>query len=182
MKPFLAVSAIGRDRPGIVAGLTRVLFEHGGNLEDSSMTRLKGDFAVLLLVALREGTDSGPVSAALEAEARTLGLTLQVRLLAPEEVRNAGASAGHPYTLVLYGADKPGLVHRVAEAAARNRLNITDLRSQLTGTDKNPVYSLVLELDAPDDASASRFTGDLKDLKNELRVDFTFGPADADDM
>lgn len=182
MKPLLAVSAIGKDRPGIVAGLTRVLFEHGGNLEDSSMTRLKGDFAVLLLVALPERADAAEAVRALKEEAHALGLTLLAREVKPGELGEASARTARPYTLVLYGADKPGLVHRVAEAAAEKGLNITDLRSQLTGAPGKPVYSLALELDAPDEGSARAFAAVLEGFKTELQVDLTFSAVEADDL
>ncbi|MBV8303503.1 MAG: amino acid-binding protein, partial [Acidimicrobiia bacterium] len=43
-----AVSAVGADRPGIVAAVTRVFVEHGCNLEDTSMTILRGHFAMML--------------------------------------------------------------------------------------------------------------------------------------
>ena len=49
MKRWYAMAAIGKDRPGIVADLAELIFEHGCNLEDSSMTILGGEFAVLLL-------------------------------------------------------------------------------------------------------------------------------------
>src|SRR5207237_7212888 len=45
-----AVTAVGVDRPGIVAGLTGVFVEHGCNLEDCSMTILRGHFAMTLVV------------------------------------------------------------------------------------------------------------------------------------
>ena len=35
------VTALGQDRPGIVAGVTEVLYKLGCNLEDSAMTRLE---------------------------------------------------------------------------------------------------------------------------------------------
>ncbi len=46
----LAVTAVGADRPGIIARVTGVLLEHGGNLEDATMTILRGQFAMMLLV------------------------------------------------------------------------------------------------------------------------------------
>ena len=42
----VAVTAIGADRPGIVAAVTGVLVEHGANIEDSSMTILRGKVIV----------------------------------------------------------------------------------------------------------------------------------------
>ncbi|HMU75390.1 MAG TPA: ACT domain-containing protein, partial [Elusimicrobiota bacterium] len=41
MKRYL-LTAAGGDRPGLVAAVTRSLFDHGCNLEDSAMTRLQG--------------------------------------------------------------------------------------------------------------------------------------------
>ena len=51
MKQWFALSAIGRDRPGIVADLAELIYECDCNLEDSSMTMLGGEFAVLLLLS-----------------------------------------------------------------------------------------------------------------------------------
>ncbi len=46
----LAVTVIGADTPGIIARVSGVLHDHGGNLEDSSSTILGGQFAMMLLV------------------------------------------------------------------------------------------------------------------------------------
>jgi glycine cleavage system transcriptional repressor len=53
-KNCVVISAVGKDRPGIVAGVSKVLFEAGCNLEDSSMTILEGEFAMILVVSLPE--------------------------------------------------------------------------------------------------------------------------------
>ena len=44
------LTAIGDDRPGLVAEVTRYLLERGGNLEDSRMVNLHGQFAMMMLV------------------------------------------------------------------------------------------------------------------------------------
>jgi len=49
MKTYYILSAIGKDRPGIVADVSEVIYECGGNIEDSSMTLLRNHFALLLL-------------------------------------------------------------------------------------------------------------------------------------
>jgi len=54
----LAVSAIGADRPGIVAAVTGVLVDRGCNLEDASMSILRGHFAMMLVVAAPPLTDA----------------------------------------------------------------------------------------------------------------------------
>ncbi|MFL5868791.1 MAG: ACT domain-containing protein, partial [Thermoleophilaceae bacterium] len=55
--PHLALTAIGRDRPGIVAALSGVLLEHELNVEDSQATILRGHFSIVLVVAAPEGVD-----------------------------------------------------------------------------------------------------------------------------
>ena len=42
------LTALGEDRPVIVAGVTKVLYQLGCNLEDSAMTRLEGEFTMML--------------------------------------------------------------------------------------------------------------------------------------
>ena len=46
-----ALSVVGVDRPGIVAEVSRVLFELGCNIEDSTCTILSGQFAMILVIA-----------------------------------------------------------------------------------------------------------------------------------
>ena len=52
-----ALSAIGRDRPGIVAAVTEVLLAHAVNIEDSHATILRGHFTMMLVVAAPDGAD-----------------------------------------------------------------------------------------------------------------------------
>ena len=51
MKKWFAVSAIAQDHPGIVADLAELIYECDCNLEESSMTVLGSEFAVLLLLS-----------------------------------------------------------------------------------------------------------------------------------
>jgi hypothetical protein len=43
-----------KDRPGIVADVSEVIYECGGNIEDSSMNLLRNHFALLLLFSKYE--------------------------------------------------------------------------------------------------------------------------------
>ena len=46
-----AITVIGHDRPGIIAETTAALAGLGLNLEDSTMTLLRGHFAMMLISA-----------------------------------------------------------------------------------------------------------------------------------
>ena len=55
--PKVVVSAIGKDQPGIVSSVTGILYRHGASIEDSSMTILEENFAMIMIVSLpREAT------------------------------------------------------------------------------------------------------------------------------
>lgn len=160
--PELAVTAIGADRPGIVARLTAVLLDHGGNLEDSQMTILRGHFAMMLLVS----TDAEP--AALEralAEATTdLGLVVTVRPVGP------GADSPPPTHVVsVYGADRPGIVHGAAQALADVGANVTDLTTRLLQGEQ-PVYAMLLEVALPDEVSADAAVASIRDRVGDVEV------------
>jgi glycine cleavage system regulatory protein len=80
----------------------------------------------------------------------------------------------------MFGADKPDLVYRVVETVSQHGLNITNLRSQLTGTEADPVYSLRMELDVPSTQAADGFREALDRLKKELKVDLSFSSAETE--
>src|SRR5918992_733661 len=58
--PTLAVSAVGLDRPGIIAAVAERLAAHGANITDSRMAILRGHFALTLIV---EGAERGGLRA-----------------------------------------------------------------------------------------------------------------------
>ena len=168
----LALSAIGADRPGIVAGVSRVILETGGTIEDASMTILRGHFAMTLVVAADRTADA--VRAALETVARDLDLVVDVREIA-DDYPTAPARA--PYIVSVYGADRPGIVAGVTGLLAARGVNITDLRTRLSGGD---LYLMVIEVDVPAAQPVDDLAGALARLGAELGVEATIHPADAD--
>ncbi|HWD52348.1 MAG TPA: ACT domain-containing protein [Acidimicrobiales bacterium] len=178
----VALTAVGADQPGIVAAVTGVLVDLGCNLEDSTMSILRGQFAVLLVIAVPEGRGADAVEASLAPVADRLGLTIVVRPLPPgpgargggdsASDRSRGASGGEAgteagadgpgvegdvYAFSVHGADRPGIVHRAAEALAEAGGNIIDLSTRLVGSDDQPVYVLTLTVgfDPGTDADAA---------------------------
>jgi glycine cleavage system transcriptional repressor len=181
MKKLVALSAIGSDRPGIVAGLAQALYQTGCNLEDSSMTRLKGDFAVLLLVSLPGEITVEGFSQAVKKVSDKLGLTVSIRELSDRETSEIPAPT-LPHTLVVYGVDHPGIVYRVTQALADRSINITDLRTHVTQAKGSPLYSLIMEVEIPTEAAAKVLRSDLETLGRELKVEVTLTPVEADEL
>lgn len=144
MADAIAVTVIGNDRPGIVAGVTKVLFDQGCNLEDVSSTILRGHFSMVMIVRLPSGSSAESLETALGPVADELSLVVTARLVADAETR-----VGSPTHMVsVYGADKPGIVYEVARALADSGANVTDLTSRVIGEDDEPVYALMMEVAA----------------------------------
>jgi glycine cleavage system transcriptional repressor len=155
--PEFAVTAIGRDRPGIVAGISGALLALEGNLEDSQMSILGGHFAVTLIVSVPEPVDRGALQGRLDAVGGELGL----EAIAVNEIEDLGARAPHPsHVISVYGADHPGIVHAVASALAERGVNITGLETRLAGASDSRIYVMTMEV-ALADASEEEVTAAL---------------------
>ena len=162
----LAITVIGPDRTGIVADVSEALAGVGANLSDSTMTRLRGHFAMTLICT---GAVAGDVEQAL---APLSGLLATVRAVAPERDTDA---AGEPYLVSVHGADRLGIVAAVTRVVAAAGGNITDLTTRLSG----PLYLLVAEVDVPaggSDDLAER----LAVAAAELDVDVSLRRADSE--
>jgi len=149
----LWLSALGADRPGIVAAVSGVLVDLGCNLEDSTMTTLQGHFCVLLVVAAPEAVGAGDLEAALGEVARRFELVVVVRPLGPA---GPGAAGGSPsgdgdeaWTIAVHGADRPGIVRDVTRALAEAGGNVVDLSTHLVGEPQSPVYVMTLWVTMP---------------------------------
>ncbi|MEU8000888.1 ACT domain-containing protein [Catellatospora sp. NPDC049111] len=166
----LAVTVIGPDRTGIVADVAEALARLGANLTDSTMTRLRGHFAMTLIC-------TAPASAT-EVEAALLPLSADGQLLVT--VRDVGPdepphNGGLPYLLSVHGADRLGIVAAVTRVVADAGGNVTDLSTRLVG----PLYLLVAEVDLPEGVPGE-LTKRLAHVADELGVEVNLRPAGAD--
>jgi glycine cleavage system transcriptional repressor len=173
---FLALTAVGRDRPGIVAGMAEAILRAGANLEDATMTRLRGEFAMLLLLRLPSGASLEQMASDLVETGENLGLTVLLRSLDADEIAPPTQSGAEAYILRVYGADRPGIVHAVTSLLGDHALNITDLNTRVLSGGPNPIYVMILEVDVPSVAAAEALRPELERRAQELSVEIAFGP------
>ncbi|MBF4162898.1 glycine cleavage system protein R [Nocardioides acrostichi] len=171
-----AVTVLGHDRPGIIADTTARLADLGLNLEDSTMTLLRGQFAMMLLCAGGDATlTQGEIEAALAP--LTVDGTLDVTV---REVRSPGpgAGAGSPWLLTVHGGDRPGIVSSLVSRIAEVGGNITDLTTRLAGG----LYLLIAEIDLPAQADADALVAVVGETAASLDVTATLRPTDPDEL
>jgi glycine cleavage system transcriptional repressor len=175
------VTALGKDRPGIVAGVTKVLYRLGCNLEDSAMTRLEGEFTVMLIFLSPAKATFASLRKAFEPLERKLKLAVHLKPLTGQETHAHSTWAG-AYLISVYGADRPGIVFRVSDMLARSGVNITDVhthRSPAGRGHKEPsLYLLLLEVELPRGRSVSWLEQQLKRTAKRLGVEVSLRPSE----
>lgn len=169
-----ALTVIGKDRPGIVAGTTGVLFQLGFNIEDSSCTMLSGEFAMILIISHSRsvGITKSRILDEFKPLCDSMGLSVSARKLAPEEITHQ-ESAGELCVVTVYGADQPGIVYKVTQRLADHSINITDLNTKLVGSSIDPVYVMTLEAMLPEGETEETLQELLLHIKDELKVEIS---------
>jgi glycine cleavage system transcriptional repressor len=170
-----ALSAIGRDRPGIVAEVTGTLLQHGVNIADSQMAILGGHFAMMIVLEGSDETDSEGLRADLERARAKLDL----EAISLSEIDAAQARIDEPsHVITLYGADHPGIVHAVTSALAERGVNITDLDTHLVegGGGGESVYMMILEVALPEGLSGDELGAFLRETAREQKLEFSVRP------
>lgn len=170
--PLLAITVLGHDRPGIIAETTGVLASLGLNIEDSTMTLLRGHFAMMLIT---DGdADPASVEEALGGLTSDGSLSVSVRAVPAEQVVTRGTS----YLLSVHGGDRPGIVSGVVAEVAKVGGNITDLTTRLAGE----LYVLIAEVDLPASADPATLEAALSEAATAVGVDVTLRPLESDDL
>jgi glycine cleavage system transcriptional repressor len=132
---------------------------------------------MVLVVELPDAVGVVDLERALREPANRLDLGLAVRAIGPEEAVPTG---GEHCVLSVYGADHPGIVHRVVTHLADASVNITDLATRVIGAPDEPVYAMVLEVTLPRGLAVADLRDGLNRLAAELGVEASIRVADVD--
>lgn len=148
------LSISGHDRAGIVRDVSESLLHLKANIEDSSMTALRGRFTMMLIIELAEGSSLGELKASLaELEQRT-GLTVQSQPISDDEARQLPEEPDCVVTVS--GADQPGIVFAVTDILASNNASIVDVSTRARESEHGDVYMMALEAVTGGNAEALR--------------------------
>ena len=176
--PVFALTAVGRDRPGIVAGITGALLDHDVNVEDSQMTILRGHFTMMLVVTAPDDVDTQALANDLHAAGDALDLELLT--IAGVDDLDTLTEPAATHVVALYGVDHPGIVHAVAATLAERDVTITDLTTRVVGDEAEPLYALMMEVELADDAAAADTRAALEAVAAEQSVELTISRLEAD--
>lgn len=173
MEQFLVISALGEDKPGIVSTLTKVILDCGGNVVDSRMTILGGEFAVILLVS-GEWNEIAKLETSLQTVGRTNDLTISTKRTEPK----THPPQALPYSAEVIAIDHPGIVHELANFLTSLNINIQDLRTDRysaphTGT---AMFSVHIVMHIPAQVHITRFREQFFEFCDRLNLDAILEP------
>src|SRR5438552_5246334 len=106
MDRYVMLTAFGQDRPGIVAAVAEGLFQLRCNIEDTCMTRLRGEFTMMVMVKLPSELLPEHLATRIAQFTNPLGLTVLCRELSKEAATPQASSDIPAYMLSVYGADR----------------------------------------------------------------------------
>lgn len=165
-----ALSAIGRDRPGIVAEVTGTLLRHGVNMADSQMAILGGHFAMMIVLVASKETDLE----ALRSDLEHSRAKLELEAVSLSEIDESQARIDEPsHVITLYGADHPGIVNAVTAALAERGVNITDLDTHLVGEETASTYMMILEVSVPENLTGRGLETSLREVAREQKLELS---------
>jgi glycine cleavage system transcriptional repressor len=167
---LVSVSVMGDDRPGIVAGVSKVLYENACNIEALSQTVIMGQFAMIVVVSPLKGSSAAVLEKDLQSLASKMRLEIHVRLLEPEARPGFDPAEAEPFVITVRGQDRPGLVSAITAILAEQGINITRLGAEVVPVARQLEYIQIYEVDIPKQLDFALIQKALRDRGAEIGV------------
>lgn len=167
------MTAFGKDRPGIVADVTSLLYETGCNLEDTTMSMLSDEFTINLLFSSSDEKIEAKLLDGCKELERTRSISAFIRPL--QERTHVSPPAAPIATIHVEGLDQAGIVYKISQYLADNSLNIIDLKSTVKTTPESgtSLYLMDIHIQLSGPATAQTIEEGLNHVAEQLNVEIT---------
>ncbi|QEY60925.1 glycine cleavage system protein R [Metapseudomonas lalkuanensis] len=162
----LVLTVIAADQPGLVERVAQCIAAHGGNWLESRMSRMAGQFAGILRVAVpAEGYDE-LVEGLQGLSAHGIRVMLAQSGIEP-------ACTWKPILLDLVGNDRPGIVRDITRLLAELGVNLESLVTEVMPApmSSEPLFHAEAVLAVPLTLSLDVLQAKLEGLADELMVE-----------
>lgn len=176
MSQLIVISAVGTDRTGVVQDITKVILSCGGNIEESRMTTLGSEFAMLLLVSgnwhtlnrLEQGLDKLCVGDQLTVSIR------KTQAKPAEENRM-------PYAVDVVALDQQGIVFNLADFFTSRDIEIADVatRSYAAAHTGAPMFAVQMAVNVPSTVQIALLREEFLEVCDRLNLDAILEPVKA---
>ncbi|MCL4686414.1 ACT domain-containing protein [Myxococcota bacterium] len=177
MKRWFVLSAIGQDRPGLVAELAQLVYDCDANLEDSRMTILGTDFAVILLASSSGAGCADRLAQGAKRLERDHGLTILLRALEGEPRSPVPAPGYIAARVTASGQDRAGIVASIGRVLAEHGVNIADMTTRSRpGWGGQPHYEMTATVEIPEQLDPTALRAALEREADRLILDVELAP------
>lgn len=167
------MTAFGKDRPGIVADVSELIYKNGCNLEDSTMALMADQFTIMLLLSgAGEGLEERLAGACRRLEIEK-GVSAFLKPIG--QTRPESAAPSTTRTIHVEGLDKAGIVYRISRHLADRQVNIITLDSRMKFTPESgaAIYSMKISVEIPEEISINELVNGLSSIGDALNVDIS---------
>jgi glycine cleavage system regulatory protein len=172
MQVPLVMTIIGRDRPGLVELVARLVAEHDGNWLESRMSRLGGHFAGILRVEVPAPRQAALVQALSALSAQGLSI------LAHADPPGSAPAPQASVVLEFVGQDRPGIVRQISHALARHGVNVEELSTECASAPMSgeTLFKAQARLFVPATCDLTVLRAELERIAADLVVDVSLQP------
>ena len=163
----LVLTVIAQDKPGLVELLSETIANHQGNWQESSMSRLAGQFAGILIIEVPQDHSEAMTAALNDLQSQGLNVNVTAsKDAAPEETYQH-------VTIELIGHDKPGIVREISHALNSLKINVESLSTELVSGSMSAeeLFKAEASLRVPTSVELDDLQNALEDIANDLMVD-----------
>ena len=169
MRKQMVLTAVGRDRPGLVEEFTKLVFHYDGNVEASRMVRLGGDFAMLVFVRAPEDRIHD-----LRRAVDDLHYTkFDVLTRLSEADGETDDSTPSRCVITVLGADHMGIINQVAQYLSEKGINVENMHTEVSAAPMSgtPLFNMSAEVVVPPRLAVADLREAMAFIGNEMGVD-----------
>lgn len=173
MSQLIVISAIGRDRTGVVQDITKVIMGCGGNIEESRMTTLGSEFAMLMLVSGNWHTLSR-----LEDQLAKLSSDDELTVMIRKTSQRVSKEDRMPYHVDVVSLDQQGIVYNLANFFASHDIEIADVatRQYAAAHTGAPMFEVQMAVSIPASIHVAQFRDVFHEFCDQLNMDAILEP------
>ena len=180
---MIIITAVGPDRPGMAHAVAVVLARADCNIEDTTMTRLCGEFAMILIVSPPPQQDCAALASQLAPLENSHGLFINCKEIIDTAQLSAtygGADKSNVTHAMLsvYGPENRGLVSTITGVLAEHSVNITDVQTRVASA--GTVYVMIFELELPPSLEVQTLKHALEEAAATTNMQVSLHPLEED--
>ncbi len=176
MSQLIVISAVGSDRTGVVQDLSKVILSCDGNIEESRMTTLGSEFAMLMLVSGNWATLSK-----LEKRLNNLGDTKNLSISIRQTDARKPSGDRMPYAVDIVSLDQQGIVFNLANFFTSHDIEIADVltRSYAAAHTGSPMFAVQMAINVPSTIHIAQLREEFLEICDRLNLDAILEPVKA---